>query len=77
MQYRTSNQRFGGNPVVFLFCGNKNRLAPKIMVEFGSFNDLNKYMKLPFDMCFYKKNKKYLRNFKKMLDKIIKICYVL
>lgn len=41
---------FGGNPVVFLFCGNKNRLAPKRMVEFGSFNDLNKYMKLPFNI---------------------------
>lgn len=42
--------RFGGNPVVFLFLGNKNRLAPKIMVGFGSFNDLNKYMKLPFNI---------------------------
>ena len=42
--------RFGGNPVVFLSCGNKNRLAPKIMVGFGSLNDLNKYMKLPFNI---------------------------
>jgi hypothetical protein len=37
---------FGGYPFAFLFCGNKNHIAPKIMVVFGSFNDLDKKVKL-------------------------------